>query len=227
MPTSSHTALPTSSTPEPSLASPTAGAEGEDLDAQNNENISSPDASGSNENTESTDGENDSGSEGSGDGEMDMPVESTVEEPGTTLAPSIGPTTTRPQIDTTSEITGPIPVTTIMLELAGSASQRLEAVTKIVGEIERTLLIKATFTTTRRTLASTSLRASISSLSFHVYPHTTSLTGGRSLQAAGELCQNADMSRSKANITLDNYDDTVRFLRYQNLSARILYRPSL
>lgn len=122
------------------------------------------------------------------------PVAPAAETPVATPAPSDGTA---------------VPVTTILLELAGSVAQKVQATTVIVAEVEKVLKTKATFTSTRRALT-----GAASSTPF--FPAAVR----RALQettTAGALCASEETPKSSVTITLANYDDTVRALSFPYL----------
>lgn len=124
--------------------------------------------------------------------------EAPLEPVGEPVAPAADTPTATPA---PSEGTA-VPVTTILLELAGSTTQQLQATTVIVAEVERVLNTKATYSSARRALAN-----AVSSTPF--FPPAVR----RALQettTAGALCANAETPKSEVTITLSNYDDTVR-----------------
>ena len=91
-------------------------------------------------------------------------VEPAAETPVATPAPSVE---------------GAVPVTTIVLELAGSTAQKLDATTMIVAEVERVLKTKATFFSARRALNAVSSTPSFPAAVRRALQETTT---------AGALC---------------------------------------
>jgi hypothetical protein len=132
-------------------------------------------------------------------------VESAAETPVATPAPSVE---------------GAVPVTTIVLELAGSTAQKLDATTMIVAEIERVLKTEATFSSARRALNAGSSTPFFPAAVRRALQDTT---------AAGALCASSEMPYSVVTITLSNYDDTVRASSFVYLFIRLVspFFPSL
>ena len=97
-------------------------------------------------------------------------------------APAPTPTESTPAPSSPADV---ISVLTITLDMAGTAAQRLAAVTAIAAEISRELEVSATFKSARRML----------------FARATP----RALQA-GSLCA-ADAAHSTTNITIQNYAD--------------------